>query len=147
MKMIMILVLFVAGTTISCDDDIAPGEVPSVIDNTFKTQFPDAEDVEWERNQEFYEVDFEWKNIDYSALLDEAGDLVKFKYDLPTSKLPQSVKNNFAQNHPKKSIDDAEAVHENEIVYYQIETEGFLQDKKLVFGVNGEETTTIEFWN
>lgn len=139
--------MVLVGTFISCDDDIAQSEVPSVIDNTFKTRFPDAKDVEWEKIKEYYEVDFEWQNIDHSALLDDTGDILKFKYDLQVSQLPQSIKTNFKQQFPKKIMDDAEAVNVKEIIYYQIEADGFLNDKKLVFDTNGEEITDYEYWN
>ena len=92
-KMQMLLV-FLMATTISFGQEIPEAQVPSVIVNKFKAKFPKASDVEWEKNGEIYNVDFEigWFT-DYEAWYNESGNLVKFTKEISEKDLPQAVKN------------------------------------------------------
>ena len=65
-KLIQMMAILFLGTTSIFAQDLTESQVPSVIVNNFKKEFPKASDVEWEKKGEQYNVEFEigW-GIDY----------------------------------------------------------------------------------
>lgn len=63
------------------EGDIAEQDVPVTVRNAFTTRFPDAKDVEWERdmdgNNVLYKVGFDVQNKGMEATFDQNGGLVK----------------------------------------------------------------------
>ena len=94
--------MFVVVFTTGCDNDIAPSEIPSVVENTFKSHFPDATEVEWESYGENFEVDFEVDQTDHSARIDNAGNMLEYKYKIARNILPPPVINVLNMEYVKK---------------------------------------------
>lgn len=136
----------IAGTFISCDNGDSPNvETPSVVLNTFQSEFPEAMDVEWEEINDEYEVEFEIKNIDHTAILSRDGNLIKYKYDILLSELPVPVKNTINTNYDLNEIDDTEILRIDGATYYQVEFEKNLLDNKVVFNATGEVNSEIKY--
>ena len=132
---------------IGCDNEIIPSEVPSVVENTFKTHFPNATEVEWELYGEDFEVDFEVNRTDYSARINDAGNLLDYKYEIGKDALPSSVIAVLQTEYSKKTWEDPKILVSGENSYYQIEIDGFLNDKKIVLDSTGKKIETIKYWN
>ena len=60
-KTIQLAVLLLLGTGTIFAQDIPKSQVPSVIVNNFKKEFPKANDIEWEMQGDLYNVDFKIK--------------------------------------------------------------------------------------
>lgn len=135
-----------AGTSISCDNDDSPNvETPSVVLNTFQSEFPEAMDVEWEEINDEYEVEFEIENIDHTAILSSNGNLIKYKYDILLSELPEPVNNTINASYDLNEIDDTKILKIDGETYYQVEFEKNLMDDKVVFNATGEVNSEIEY--
>jgi len=132
---------------ISCDNDIPSSEVPSIVANTFKSQFPDAVDVEWETVRSDYEVSFELENVDHDALLDNSGNILKYKYKIEEIEVPTAIRTFLETEYPQEQWDDPEHIIEGNSNYYQLEIEGFLSDKKMVIDSLGNLRTDLRYWN
>lgn len=132
---------------VSCENDITTSQVPSIVQNTFRSKFAHAKDVDWEYVNDTYEVSFEVDNRDHDALLDSSGNLLKYKNKIDGTALPQNVSTFLAQKYPKEKWDEAEYVVEGNSKYFQIEFEGFFTDKKFVVDISGKELTNINYWN
>lgn len=138
----LVMVLF-----ISCDKDDAPNiDVPSIVLNSFQTEFSKAADVEWEENAGNYEVEFEIENTDYTVLLNADGDLLKWKQEMMSGELPEAVVSRLETEYADKKIDDVGKLTINEKVYYQIEFKGLLQ-KNVVVNDAGTVASEISFWD
>lgn len=147
MKKLLLLSCLILALFISCDKDDAPNtEVPSLILNSFQTEFPNAADVEWEENTGDYEVEFEIEKIDHTVLLNADGDILKLKQDIMTSELPEAVVSLLETEYTDNKIDDIEKLTMNEKIYYQVEFEGLL-DKKVVITETGTVASEISFWD
>lgn len=131
---------------VGCDNDIAFSEVPSVVQNTFKSNFPNSRDVEWEKYGDDFEVDFELNDIDYSARIDAKGNLLTYKYDIDMSEIPQPIHGFFEKEYAGKIYDDSEKLVQNGVSYYQMEIEGFLSDTKVVVDSLGNRVENIKAW-
>ena len=139
--------MLLATTVFGCDDDIPISEIPSVVENTFESHFPNAMNVEWENHGDDFEVDFEMGKIDYSARIDQAGTMLDYKYEIGRDALPSSVITLLEAEYSKKTWEDPEILVSGENSYYQIEIDGFLNDKKIVLDSTGKKIETIKYWN
>lgn len=146
MKQIIFMTMLVAGLMISCDADDNPNvETPSVVLNTFQSNFPNALDIEWEKARENFEVEFELDQIEHTALLSSDGMLIKYKYDMLLSELPETVRQYLKANYETNEIDDVEALNVDESVYYQVEIDKILSSDKVILNSNGEIAQDIEY--
>lgn len=131
----------------ACDNEIKSGQVPSIVENTFKSHFPDALDVEWETLIDDYEVSFEIENVDHDALLDSSGKLLKYKYEIDETTMPKNIKFFLEQEYPQEKWDDPEYIIDGNSKYFQLELDGFFKDKKLVVDSMGKVMPNIKYWN
>lgn len=146
MRRVIILTVILASMLMSCNSNDDPNlDTPSLVLNAFQTKFPEATDVEWEKSKAGYEVVFEIENIDHTAIIESDGKLIKYKYEILSSELPEAVKNTIKTNYGISKIDDSEILKVDEITYYQIEIDGGLMDDKLIFNSNGVENLEIEY--
>ena len=141
------LVSLLAGTSCeSDDDDDFSANVPSVVLNAFEAEYPKAADVEWEMFAEDYVVDFEVENVDYEAIFNAEGNMLKYKYKILATEVPEAIKNAIASDYTNYQIDDAEILVIENQLYYQVELDGN-PDKKLVFNDAGTENPNIIYWD
>ncbi len=140
------ILIFLAIFTISCDDDIDPSQIPSVVQNTLKSNFPHATDIEWERYGDDFEVDFEFKKIDHSARIDRTGTMLEYKFETAKNTLPPTIIKAMNTEYPDSNWEDPEILVRGNKRYYQLEIDGFLKDNKILLDSLGTETTTIKAW-
>ncbi|MCW3464798.1 PepSY-like domain-containing protein [Chitinophaga nivalis] len=126
--------------------DIPSGEVPAAVMKTFKTSFPAATGLEWERKIVGYEAEFKVDHREHKALLDSAGNLLRYKQELPASALPVAVKNTVSQQYKGFRISDAAQVTRNQKVWYQLELDGEPHDQKVVLSKEGKVDNTLGYW-
>ena len=141
-----ILALSLAGCSL-VDNDIPASKVPSVVKNAFEQQYADAVDVEWEKRKDNFEVDFEIANVDYAVLYNPEGQFLMAKKDIAETELPAPVAEKIALDHPDHYIDDVETIEVNGRVLYQVELEGSVRDRKVVYTADGQEETSFSYWD
>lgn len=146
--MLRLIILMLLGIfLIGCDDDIAASQIPSVVENTFKSHFPDATDVEWETHGDDFEVDFEVDRTDHSARIDNAGTLLGYKYEITRNTIPSTIIAVLSGEYPNENWEDPEILVIGQNNYYQLEIDGFFNDKKIMLDNTGNKIDTIKFWN
>ena len=123
----------------SDDEDDFRADVPSVVLNAFQSNYPKASDVEWEMLGDDYQVDFEIERVDYEAIFSAEGDMLKYKYEISSTELPEAVKKAITANYANYQIDDKD-------LYYQVELDG-KPDKHLVLNEDGSENASITYWD
>ncbi|NRR90275.1 PepSY-like domain-containing protein [Winogradskyella undariae] len=129
------------------DDDLSISQVPSEINVAFDAEFPNATDVEYETYGDQYIVEFEIGNVDYEALYNNDGSLVKYKYDILISEVPESITTTIATDYNNRTIDDAEILVIDDVNYYLIELNNTPTDDHIVFNEDGTVNTTVLFWD
>lgn len=140
MRIIIISLFIFSSGLMSCAQDLNPSDAPSVVLNTFKTNFPDARDVEWEKQGDDYEVEFDHNQIDHNAYIDASGKLILYKYDINPNDLPQAVKNTIQAEFKDYQIDDADLVEKDGEKLYEVELESNITDRQVAFTQDGEVT-------
>ena len=141
-----ILALSLAGCSL-VDNDIPASKVPSVVKNAFEQQYTNAMDVEWEKNKKNFKVEFEITNVDHALLYNPEGQLLMGKQDIPVAELPAPVAEKIALDYPDHHIDDVEKIEVDGRVLYQVELDGSVRDRKLVYTADGQEETTFSYWD
>lgn len=138
-KVIQVLALCLIGSGVVSAQEIPQTQVPSVILNNFKKEFPKASDVDWEKQGDLYNVDFEiaWL-VDYEAWFTELGELVKYTVEISGSDLPKAVRNAISKQYVGYRIDDAKKIIENGSETFKVELEKGTVETEVIFSKNGQ---------
>ena len=152
MKQYFVL-LIMAALTASCNSqDVAANQVPAVVINTLKAQYPNAAGVEWEKVGAHYEADFDANaKKDVTVRIDASGNLLMQKSEIGFTDLAERVKNVLQSEYKNFKVDEVEKVEAGGVVFYQVELDGkglrSFNDKQLVFSADGRQDVNTSFWN
>jgi len=139
MKTIKLFMLALFATGCIYAQDIEANQVPSVIINNFKKEFPKASDIEWERQGNQYSVEFEIGfYTDYEAWFNTSGDLIRYAEEISRTDLPQEIKDAINNQYQGYKIDDTIKFIENNIETYSVEIERDHEERNLLFSKNGK---------
>ena len=89
-------------------------DVPAEIKATLTKQFPKAEEVEWVKEGDNYEAEFEIDDIEMTAVIDATGKLLDTELKLEADKLPEAVKSYLSKNLTGKKVDEAAKITSSE---------------------------------
>ena len=147
MKFTYLLGLIFISFSCQEEDDHAFTEVPSLVASTFQLQFPEAKELEWQLKNNLYEVEFEVSKIEYKALFNQKGKLIKYKYDENFKSLPKNLQKILLENFDLKDIDDIETIREGKEIYYQFEIEQTFTEIEKIFDKNGKLKINQPYWD
>ncbi|MFD2164611.1 PepSY-like domain-containing protein [Paradesertivirga mongoliensis] len=148
MKTLIFITGIIGASLMACSDNIRATDVPSVVLNTFKTQFPTAAKVEWEKAEALYEAEFQLENTAHAVRLTADGRMAMQKKEIDASHLPITIQSLLKKNFGNYLAEDIEQVETNGLSYYQIELEkNGKPDEKLVLSSDGTENTSLPFWD
>lgn len=144
----VLLLISIAFISLACesDIDIDENQVPSLVVNALKLEFSNTTDREWEKSDEFFIVEFEKEDVDYTAKLNSKGEILKYKYEVNNEQLPEAVKKSISLTQPDAEIDDVDLLFIDNKEYYQIEIEKSFKDLKKVVDLKGQ-VTNISYWD
>ena len=138
-KVIQLMAMFFLALGTTFAQDISESQVPSLVVDNFKKEFPKATDVEWEREGDIYNVDFEIGLFtDYEAWFTASGTLIKYTTEIPTGDLPKAVTNSIKKEYKGYLIDEAKKIVENGVETYEVEIEKGNDERELVYSKNGK---------
>ena len=132
-KTVVILIALLIGTT-AYSQKVKEKNVPNVVKMAFSKAYPNADDIEWEKEGTNYEVEFETDEVEYSVLYDANGVLIETEIEIKNSQLPEKVKEYLKVNYANKKIREASKITDAKgIVTYEAEIKGI----DLIFDANG----------
>ncbi len=128
MRFFAIFALAASLVLMACDmyDDGIP---PKSARNEFKAMYPDAKDIEWEKEGAYWSVSFEtgsaMNRTDHEALFDNSGKWIMTETDILLRDVPQAVKDAIAASPEYGSMsyrdNDAEKYETPSGIFYRIE--------------------------
>lgn len=127
--------------------DISASQVPAAVTSAFTQEYNNPTDVDWEKKKKKFEVEFEVDGVDHKALYDAEGQLLMTKRDLPETDLPPAISQKITSDYGKYEIDDVDELIIEGTTYYQVELDGTLRDRKLVFSEDGQEARDVKYWD
>ena len=132
MKTIFNIMLLVAGlSTAAISQDISEKEVPSAALSAFKSKYPNAGPVRWEKKSNGYKAEFEISSREHDLWIDKDGNITKHKEDFPKTKLPPAITQKLKTDFKDYTIDDADKIEDGGKIIYEIDLEG--KDERKVF--------------
>lgn len=77
--------------------------IPHRLESNFKSSYPDAAAVEWQKSGENYKVAFtDKKNLHYTLLYDKDGKIMSKEAELDDQAVPKTISEYFVKNFPKE---------------------------------------------
>jgi hypothetical protein len=134
----------------SCSSQsISRDKVPSIVLNTFKAQYPNSNNVEWEKHGNAYEAEFDVNDsTEIVTRIDETGKLTMQKQDLALNELDPRVMTTIQSQYKDYTVDDVERIQKGSNVYYQVELKARgKKEMNLVFSADGREDKSIPYWD
>lgn len=132
-------------STITLAQDINPSQVPSLVTNSFKKDFPKASDIEWEMDGANYNVEFEigW-GVDHEIWYDATGKMIKHVEEITKSDLPKAITDKIGTDFKDLRIHDAKKISEVTQLNYAVELENMTEEWKVIFSSTGEVVQKIQ---
>ena len=140
MKALTLALAFSAFSFLAIAQEVKETEVPSVVMNSFKSQFSDVQKAEWEKLNDKYEVEFEQGTIERGAVLDASGKVLMLKQEIANTEIPATISNAIKQSYKSYDLEEAEKIEYEGKTYYEVELSRFFMGKELVFTADGKET-------
>jgi hypothetical protein len=138
MKKLIFVMCSMFYASVSFGQDLKETEVPSVVLNKFKQEYPKALDVEWKLKAELYKVDFEIGKDDHEIWLDKAGKIVKHKEEIKSEQLPKEVIASINKDFKWYKIHDPKKTDNAGIVTYKVELKTATDEQEVTFNKSGK---------
>ena len=138
MKILKMSLLFLFASFAVQAQDLRMEEVPANLISAFEKEFTNAKDVEWEKDMENYNVEFEIDRMDYDVCYTPSGKEVKRKVELLASQLPGAVQTTIKSKYPNLEADEVEMIRTGNEVMYKIELESFTKEIEITVDKNGK---------
>jgi len=134
--------LFIAGIISTCSFAQKNQEknVPAVVKAAFENQFKNAKDVEWEKEGNNYEVEFEMGEVEQSVLYDATGNLIETEVEIKVSELPSGAQDYLKAKYKGKIKEASKITDALGTETYEAEVKG----KDIIFDANGKYIKTIK---
>jgi hypothetical protein len=126
--------------TSTLQDKIKESDVPTAVQTSFKSSFPNATDVEWKMKEGKYKVKFEINGTDHMAAFGTDGKLMSKGLKIRTSELPSAVSAAVKNAYADRTIDNVYRVDKNGSVYYMVKLDG-TPDTKVMYSADGQVVT------
>ena len=137
MRTLKTIILLVFATATMWAQDLKPIEVPEVVKITFTKEFPNAADVEWERDRVYYKVEFEVDWMDHEVWYTEEGVLHRKEQEITQEDLPEAVLQEIDINYSEYFVDDVKMLWYDNTTTYKVELENGEDSWKVILDVDG----------
>lgn len=135
-------VLFTTILFFACETSVE--EVPDNILNAFNNEYPNAMEVEWEKEGDEYEVEFEIDEVEREITYDMQANIVETGIDVSEDELPANTLTYISENYAGYEIDDADEVENGDMSYFEVEIENDQQEIELLFNLQGDFVREVE---
>jgi uncharacterized membrane protein YkoI len=123
MKKIRIAVIALIATTTMSAQDLKTSEVPPSFTEGLLKKYPNAKDIEWERDGMDYKVEFEVGRMEHEIWFNKDGETVRIEKDITRSMMPQGLINIINRDYAGYKIDSVESTEKNGQTTYEVELE------------------------
>ena len=131
---IVLSIIFALGAgTITAQQMSKGDDVPMVVKNAFKKDYPQVKNVKWDDEHGTYEAEFKLNNKDMSVTYSAKGMKEETETSLKVSELPKNVISYVAQKKYGKIKEAAKIVKADGSVVYEAE----VKSGDLLFNANG----------
>ena len=132
-------ILIITGTVACKKDQVNANQsaVSSNLEETFRKQNPEAKEVEWSKEGEYFEVEFEADGIEKEIVYDAEGNIIETETAIAVSELSSTITTYISENYNGYNIEEAEKVENSKGVFYEVELENNDTEVELLFDNSG----------
>lgn len=138
MKTLKILAAFLFVTGAAVAQDINEAEVPTAVKNAFNKEYSNVNNVEWEKEMENYNVEFDSNRMENEIWYNASGNVLKKESDIAEADLPSSVSKAIKSKYAEYRIDGIEKVWQNNATTYEVELENGNAELHVTFDENAK---------
>ncbi len=131
----MMLVVGMMGVTLA--QDLSSHQVPAIVLNAFKSKFPKAVDIDWEKSKAHYEVEFEINRLDHEVWFDTEGNVLRHEQEIRVKNLPEAIKSAIKTNYKGFRIFEADQLIIGNVNVFKLDLISFTQKFEIIVDANG----------
>lgn len=125
MKKSIMLVAFVVVASLGFAQKKKSAEVPNVVKDALRKQFPAAQDIKWDKENGNYQASFDLNKVDNSVLIDGNGKILETEIEIKMSEMPKGVSEYVKANYKGMTIKEAAKLTDAAgVVTYEVEVKG-----------------------
>ncbi|RAW00845.1 PepSY-like domain-containing protein [Pseudochryseolinea flava] len=133
-----ILVVMLLLTMQLSAQNIQQTEVPAVVQNAVKIKYPTITDIKWKLKDGEYRAEFKIDKRGHDVWVDKSGNITKLKQDISKNDLPEIVKTKIASEFKNFTIDDADKIEKEGVIYYQVKLKSGADERKVLLTSDGK---------
>lgn len=138
MKTLRISMIALLSATALTAQDLNMEEVPAELMAKFQQEYPNATDVEWEKEGDAYEVEFDHEGEEHEVWYSADGKSPRSERDISEDDLPEAVRSAISTNFEGYKVDSVKITEEDGNTTYEVELEkGWTEEKDVVFDADG----------
>lgn len=138
MKTTFFIVASVITVSYSFAQKMKETEIPVATTAKFHTLYPAIKDVDWEKEKDNYEAEFDQGKTEGSVLIDASGNLLETEFEIQNTELPKSVFDYVAKNYSGLKVREASKITDpNNTVTYEAEMKQGKEKFDLIFDSSG----------
>ena len=137
MKSLKIAALILFTTMTVNAQDVKNEEIPKNLKSQFEKEYPNATEIEWEKENNLFNVEFDIDEKEQEIWYDDSGNIIKTEHELEEADLPEAIRSKIKSSYSAFKIDDIEMKKENDEVTYEIELRKGWKGKTLMFNESG----------
>ena len=137
MKSLKIAALILFTTMTVNAQDVKNEEIPKNLKSQFEKEYPNATEIEWEKENNLFNVEFDIDEKEQEIWYDDSGNIIKTEHELEEAELPEAIRSKIKSSYSAFKIDDIEMKKENDEVTYEIELRKGWKGKTLMFNESG----------
>lgn len=136
----VVLLMLLGGVLVNAQaQKLKSSDVPSSITQSFHKAYPSVKDVDWGKEGDKYEAEFDNNKTDMSVTYDNKGNLLETEMEISVQVLPQSIKDYVMKNYPSEKIKEAAKMTDPQgVVTYEAE----VKKMDLIFDEDGNFKNT-----
>jgi len=130
-------ILLIVALFVSLSVAHAQKGVPATALSDFKTKFPTAEKVSWDKEDGSFEAEFKMGTTKMSATYSAKGEWLETETGIAATELPANVVMAFKKNHTSATIKSVYRIESGKPISYEIEFKDGVKTKEIIYDAQG----------
>ncbi len=134
-KLILLLIVVGSITQAQAQKKLMAKDVPTAVKDAFSKAYQMEKDIDWCKDGNNYEAEYDSKKGDMAAIYSADGQLVSTEMDISIADLPSGVMEYLLKNHKDHKVKEAsKTTNVDGTITYETEVQGM----DLIFDSNGK---------
>lgn len=145
-KFLIHLALFCMTVSVAVAERFPTDSLPKAVLNVFKQTYPEATDIEWEKENQWFVVEFETGrgSLEHKVWYDSEGKQIRHEEEIPFSALPEAVVKRIKSDYPTYHLDDLKKLTEGLVSTYSVELKSGKEEWDLLLDSEGNFLSKTE---